>query len=57
VVLFHHDPYHTDAELEALLADSHERWGIDHEWACLAHEGMVVTLDAGGVRVVASSSP
>ena len=50
VVLFHHDPYHTDDELEALLAESHQRWETDHEWVCLAHEGMVVMLDADGVR-------
>jgi len=57
VVLFHHDPYHTDEELEALLAEAHERWQTDHEWVCLAHEGMVVTLDADGVQVAAASSP
>ncbi|HEY8218078.1 MAG TPA: MBL fold metallo-hydrolase [Acidimicrobiia bacterium] len=55
VVLFHHDPYHTDAELEALLAETHERWHTDDEQVCLAHEGMVVTLDADGVRVAAGS--
>jgi phosphoribosyl 1,2-cyclic phosphodiesterase len=54
VVLFHHDPYHTDDELDQLLAAAHERWETDHERVCLAYEGMTVVLDAGGVRV---SSP
>ena len=26
VVLFHHDPYHTDEELEVLLADAKQQW-------------------------------
>ena len=43
-VLFHHDPYHTDDELEALLAEAHERWRTTHERVCLAHEGMTVML-------------
>jgi phosphoribosyl 1,2-cyclic phosphodiesterase len=50
-VLFHHDPYHTDDELEALLTDTHARWGTSNERVCLAHEGMTVTLDADGVRL------
>jgi phosphoribosyl 1,2-cyclic phosphodiesterase len=50
VVLFHHDPYHTDDELEALLAQAHDRWHKTHEQVCLAYEGMTVTLDAAGVR-------
>ncbi len=54
VVLFHHDPYHTDDELEALLTGAHERWGTDCEWVCLAHEGMRVTLDDRGVNVAAA---
>jgi phosphoribosyl 1,2-cyclic phosphodiesterase len=50
VVLFHHDPYHTDAELDALLTDARRRWEGAHEQVCLAHEGMTITLDASGVR-------
>jgi phosphoribosyl 1,2-cyclic phosphodiesterase len=53
VILFHHDPYHTDDELEALLAETHARWEKDHSAVCLAHEGMVVTLDEGGVAIAA----
>jgi hypothetical protein len=49
-VLFHHDPYHTDDELDALLADARLRWDGAHEQICLAHEGMTITLDRDGVR-------
>jgi phosphoribosyl 1,2-cyclic phosphodiesterase len=50
VVLFHHDPYHTDDELDALLADARRRWDGAHEQVCLAHEGMTITLDRDRVR-------
>jgi phosphoribosyl 1,2-cyclic phosphodiesterase len=50
VVLFHHDPYHTDTELDALLADARRRWDGAHEQVHLAHEGMTITLDEEGVR-------
>ena len=50
VVLFHHDPYHTDDDLDALLADARGRWDGAHEQVCLAHEGMTITLDRDGVR-------
>jgi ribonuclease BN (tRNA processing enzyme) len=50
VVLFHHDPYHTDDELDVLLADARRRWAGAHEQVCLAHEGMTITLDGDGVR-------
>ncbi len=53
-MLFHHDPYHTDDELEELLAQTHRRWDTDDARVCLAHEGMTVVLDPSGVRV---SSP
>jgi phosphoribosyl 1,2-cyclic phosphodiesterase len=50
VVLFHHDPYHTDEELERLLADAKRRWELAGDDVCLAHEGMTVTLDGSGVN-------
>lgn len=50
VVLFHHDPYHTDDELEALLAEARRQWDGAHEQICLAYEGMTIDLDADGVR-------
>jgi phosphoribosyl 1,2-cyclic phosphodiesterase len=46
VVLFHHDPYHTDAHLDALLAEAHARGAGGREHICLAREGMTITLDA-----------
>ena len=49
VVLFHHDPYHTDDDLEPLLASARARWDGSDEQVCLAHEGMSITLDAEGV--------
>ena len=50
LVLFHHDPYHSDDELDTLLADARRRWDGAHEQICLAHEGLTVTLDRDGVR-------
>jgi phosphoribosyl 1,2-cyclic phosphodiesterase len=50
LVLFHHDPYHTDDELDALLVDARRRWDGAHEQVCLAHEGMMINLDDDGVR-------
>ena len=61
VVLFHHDPYHTDDELEQLLLETHERWDTTNERVCLAYEAMTIVLDDDGVRVSSdaarSSSP
>jgi len=49
LVLFHHDPYHTDDELEELLAEARGKWTGMEERVCLAAEGMTIRLDAGGV--------
>ncbi|MGH9016058.1 MAG: MBL fold metallo-hydrolase [Acidimicrobiia bacterium] len=51
VVLFHHDPYHTDDDLEQLLAAARHRWDGSEERICLAHEGMTIELDGDGVRL------
>ena len=53
VVLFHHDPYHNDDELEALLVEAHRQWDGTAERVCLAREGLKVELDASGVRLTA----
>ena len=48
VVLFHHDPYHTDGELEELLDRGPRRSG--RGWrtgSTLAHEGMTIMLEGG----------
>jgi phosphoribosyl 1,2-cyclic phosphodiesterase len=51
LVLFHHDPYHTDLELEALLVEARANWRGTESRVCLASEGMTITLDAAGVTV------
>jgi ribonuclease BN (tRNA processing enzyme) len=51
VVLFHHDPYHTDDELDALLLEARRRWDGADEQVCLAHEGMTIVLDEESVRL------
>jgi phosphoribosyl 1,2-cyclic phosphodiesterase len=50
-ILFHHDPYHTDDELEALLGDARRSAGSSPDAIRLAHEGMTVTLDRAGVTI------
>jgi phosphoribosyl 1,2-cyclic phosphodiesterase len=52
VVLFHHDPYHTDVELEMLLDAARRQCAAGGD-VCLAHEGMQVTLDRSGVTFAA----
>jgi phosphoribosyl 1,2-cyclic phosphodiesterase len=49
LVLFHHDPYHTDAELETLLVEARDNWPGMEDHVCLAHEGMTIDLTAAGV--------
>jgi phosphoribosyl 1,2-cyclic phosphodiesterase len=44
LVLFHHDPYHTDDELEALLALVHAQRPTMNDRVCLAYEGMTISL-------------
>jgi phosphoribosyl 1,2-cyclic phosphodiesterase len=53
VVLFHHDPYHNDDELEILLAEARRQWDGGEERVCLAREGLTLVLDAAGVRLTA----
>ena len=51
LVLFHHDPYHTDAELEALLTEARSNWPGMGDRVCLAYEGMTLVLDDSGVAI------
>jgi len=51
VVLFHHDPYHTDHELELLLDDARNDWPEMKERVCLASEGMTIALDEHEVTI------
>ncbi len=51
LVLFHHDPYHTDDELELLVADAQACWGADCERVEAAFEGMTIAFGADGVVI------
>ena len=51
VVLFHHDPYHDDDELEELLAEARGMWAGRDEHVVLASERMTITLADGSVTV------
>jgi phosphoribosyl 1,2-cyclic phosphodiesterase len=44
LVLFHHDPVHSDQQLETMLAEACERWGQAGEQPVLAYEGMALDL-------------
>ena len=48
VVLFHHDPYHSDIELEELLDEARGKWPGKEERVCLAFEGMSIELEDKG---------
>ena len=49
LVLFHHDPYHTDDELETLLADARASRPAMDDRISLAYEGMTIVFDDAGV--------
>jgi phosphoribosyl 1,2-cyclic phosphodiesterase len=51
LLLFHHDPYHTDDELELLVADAQRSWGADCERVQAACEGMTITFAADGISI------
>lgn len=42
--MFHHDPLHSDAQLEAMLLRAKELWGAEPGGIALAYEGMEVEL-------------
>ncbi len=44
LLLYHHDPMHSDAQLESMRADVLERWGVSEERCTLAAEGMTFEL-------------
>jgi phosphoribosyl 1,2-cyclic phosphodiesterase len=46
LVLFHHDPNHSDDELRSLQSRAHALWGANGRPPELAFEGMKLTLDA-----------
>jgi phosphoribosyl 1,2-cyclic phosphodiesterase len=51
LVLFHHDPYHTDVELEKLLAEAQGQWPGREADVCLAFEGMTINVEREGVTL------
>jgi ribonuclease BN (tRNA processing enzyme) len=52
LILFHHDPYHTDSELEVLLSEARAKWpGLENR-VSLAYEGMTIELDDEGAPSV-----
>ncbi|HXQ61677.1 MAG TPA: MBL fold metallo-hydrolase [Acidimicrobiales bacterium] len=50
LVMFHHDPGHTDTELESLRDEAEARW-TGPQSPILAAEGMTLVLDQAGVSV------
>jgi phosphoribosyl 1,2-cyclic phosphodiesterase len=57
LLLFHHDPLHTDAALDAMEEEARRRWaslGHDPETVGLAREGGEVEVSGGGQPVQAS---
>jgi phosphoribosyl 1,2-cyclic phosphodiesterase len=54
LVLFHHDPSHTDGEVEELLAEARGLWGGDGhgtDRVSCAWDGMTIDVDPDGVRM------
>jgi ribonuclease BN (tRNA processing enzyme) len=51
LVLFHHDPFHTDADLEKLEVEARRLWGPDGDPPVLAYEGLQMEM---GVAVRAT---
>ena len=54
LVLFHHDPSHSDEDLERLLVRAKELWGPDGHEPILAAEGMELDLSRAPAVVVPS---
>jgi ribonuclease BN (tRNA processing enzyme) len=49
LVLFHHDPYHGDLDLESIVAAAREIWGSGGGEVHAAWEGMTIELSPEGV--------
>jgi phosphoribosyl 1,2-cyclic phosphodiesterase len=45
LLLFHHDPLHSDAKLEAMLAQARQLWGTERDGLSLSFEGMEFDVD------------
>jgi ribonuclease BN (tRNA processing enzyme) len=44
LMLFHHDPMHSDDQLEQMREDVIERWGVDGDRCTLAAEGLELSV-------------
>jgi phosphoribosyl 1,2-cyclic phosphodiesterase len=44
LVMFHHDPLHSDAMLEAMLTRAKELWGREPDGVALSYEGMDIEI-------------
>jgi phosphoribosyl 1,2-cyclic phosphodiesterase len=44
LVMFHHDPLHSDVHLEAMLVRAQELWGPERNGLSLAYEGMEIEV-------------
>ncbi len=51
LVLFHHDPGHTDEEVEELVEEARRLWGDGPERVCCAWDGMTMDLQPAGVSL------
>ena len=56
-MLFHHDPYHTDDDLDALLTDTRHAVKGTPDWVTLAYEGMEIEYRAAGLPEVRAAEP
>jgi phosphoribosyl 1,2-cyclic phosphodiesterase len=56
LVLFHHDPFHDDDDLERLLGRARRLWGDAADTLELAYEGMVIDLAAAAPATRAETS-
>jgi phosphoribosyl 1,2-cyclic phosphodiesterase len=44
LLMFHHDPLHSDAQLEAMLVRARELWGEERNGLALSYEGMEIEI-------------
>jgi ribonuclease BN (tRNA processing enzyme) len=44
LIMFHHDPLHSDAQLEAMLVRAKELWGQEADGVVLSFEGMEIEV-------------
>ena len=57
LVLFHHDPGHTDAAMEALVDQARALWGDGADLVCCAWDGMTIAVDGDGVAMALVPDP